>query len=102
MTAITDTEIKILVIQVIFMAVIGVFMLLYSAAPITLTTAGTIATPNNTSIDASNEGWITGLISLPGGLGELTLITLLIVSPFLFFDIFIAIRYAKDIATNWI
>jgi hypothetical protein len=102
MTLLTTSEIKIIVIQVIIMAILGAFMLLYSTQPANLSPAPTSVSNATTSIDSSSQSWIGSLISLPSGMGELTFITLLVISPFLFFDAFIAIRVAKDLATGWI
>lgn len=102
MTEVTTSEIKIIVIQIIVMSVLGVFMLLYSEEPIE-----PISTPGNavnqtTQVSASAQSWIPNLISLPPGMGELTLISALVIAPFLVFDGIIALRFAKDIATKWI
>jgi len=102
MTLLTTAEIKIIVIQVIIMAVLAGFMSLYSTEPIPLTAAPSTATNQSTSVSASDQSWIGSLLSLPSGMGELFFISLLIISPFLFFDAFIAIRVAKDLATGWI
>lgn len=102
MTLLTTAEIKIIVIQVIIMAVLGAFMSLYSTEPIALTPAPSSVTNSSTTASASDQSWIESLLSLPSGMGELAFITILVISPFLFFDAFIAIRVAKDLATGWI
>lgn len=102
MTLITTAEIKIIVIQVIIMALLGAFMSLYSTEPVALQASPTTATNATTSVSANDQSWIESLLSLPTGMGELVFISLLIISPFLFFDAFIALRVAKDLATGWI
>lgn len=103
MTEITMSEIKILTIQIILMAVLGAFMLLYASAPITTISSPTSSANNQTtSVSASDQSWITNIISIPTGMDVLFLISALIISPFLFFDAFIALRFAKDIVTKWI
>lgn len=104
MTEITTSEIKIIVIQIIIMAILGLFMLLYSAQPINSQNipGNAINQSQNNEISASDQSWITELISIPEGMGTLALISALIISPFLIFDGFIALRFAKDIATKWL
>ena len=104
MTEITTSEIKIIVIQIIIMAILGIFMLLYSAQPINIQQAPSSAVNQSTeeSISSSDQSWISDLISIPEGMGTLVIISSLIIAPFLFFDAFIALRFAKDIATKWI
>ena len=102
MTELTMSEIKIIAIQILFMAIIGVFTLLYASEPITSSTAPTTAVNQTKEVSATDQSWITGLISVPSGLGSLSFITLLVISPFLVFDGIIALRFAKDIATKWV
>lgn len=103
MTEITMSEIKILTIQIILMALLGAFMLLYASSPIVSISFPTSAANNQTSsVSASDQSWISNIISIPTGMDVLFLISALIISPFLFFDAFIALRFAKDIATKWI
>jgi len=104
MTEITTSEIKIIVIQLIIMAVLGVFMILYSTEPMTSQNIpGTaINQSTDTEVSATDQSWISNLISLPEGMGTLAFISLLVISPFLLFDAFIALRFAKDIATKWL
>lgn len=101
MTEITTSEIKILVIQIIFMALIGGFMFFYSNTPISETSIpGTAA--NKSAVSAEDQGWISNLIALPAGMGNLGILVSLVVGVFLLFDAMIAIRFAKDIATQWV
>jgi hypothetical protein len=102
MTEITTSEIKVIVIQIIIMALLGAFMLLYSDAPINQNSAPISAINQSTQVSSSSQSWITSIISIPEGMGELVFISLLVISPFLLFDAFIALRFAKDIATKWI
>lgn len=102
MTLITTSEIKIIVIQVIIMAILGAFMSLYSTEPVALQASPTTATNASTSVSSSDQSWIENILSLPSGMGQLVFISLLVISPFLLFDAFIALRVAKDLATGWI
>ena len=104
MTEITTSEIKIIVIQIIIMAILGTFMLLYSSQPINSQNIPSSATNQSQSstISSSDQSWISNLISIPDGMGTLAMISALIISPFLAFDGFIALRFAKDIATKWL
>ena len=102
MTEITTSEIKIIVIQIIIMAILGIFMLLYSASPINSQNVPGTAVNQSIEVSASDQSWISELISIPEGMGTLAIISSLIIAPFLFFDAFIALRFAKDIATKWL
>lgn len=101
MTELTTTEIKILVIQILFMAIMGVFVYLYSSQPIVNDININTNAANQTSVD-SQGSWINNLISLPAVLGDLFFVTALIITPFLLFDAFIALRFVKDLVSNWI
>jgi len=101
MTSITTSEIKILAIQVILMAILGVFMLLYASSA-TPTTLPTTTASNQTTVSASDASWISGIIYIPAGLGTLAFISALVMAPFIFFDTMIAIRFIKDISTQWV
>lgn len=102
MTDITPSEIKIIGIQVIIMAILGVFMILYSSAPVTTSVIPGTAANQSVQVSATDQSWISNIISIPNGMGTLKFISLLVIAPFLFFDGFIALRFAKDIATQWI
>lgn len=103
MTEITMSEIKILTIQVILMALLGGFMLIYASSPVVnISTPASSANNQTTQVSASDQSWITNIINIPAGMDVLFLISVLIISPFLFFDAFIALRFAKDIVTKWI
>lgn len=102
MTIITTSEIKMIVIQVIVMALLGAFMSLYSVEPAPLTASPGTATNSSTTASASDQSWIESLLSLPPGMGDMLFISLLIISPFLYIDSVIALRFAKDISTGWV
>ena len=102
MTEITTSEIKIIIIQIIVMAILGGFMFLFSQSPVNQSTAPTTTVNQSTHVSASDQTWISNLIGIPEGMGELFFISLLVISPFLVFDGMIALRFAKDIATKWI
>ena len=102
MTSITTSEIKILAIQVILMAILGVFMVLYASAPTPISSPTTSAANQSTSVSSSDASWIEGIIYIPAGMGTLAFISALVMSPFLFFDALISIRFIKDISTQWV
>lgn len=103
MTEITMSEIKILTIQIILMALLGAFMLLYASSPIvSISSPPTTANNQTSSVSASDQSWIINIISIPTGMDVLFLISALIISPFLLFDAFIALRVALDFAKGWI
>lgn len=102
MTEITTSEIKILGIQIMLMAILGAFMLLYSSEPILSSSVPDNAVNQSTEVSATSQSWISNIISIPPGMGELVFISALVIAPFLFFDAIIALRFAKDIATKWI
>ncbi len=102
MTEITSAELKVLGIQVILMALIGFFMFLFSASGVSISSPISNANNQAQSVSSESQSWIPNILSIPSEMGELTFIALLVVSPFIFFDAIIAIRFAKDIATKWI
>lgn len=100
-TSLTASEIKMIYIQIVVMAILGSIMYLYSNEPITTVTGLTSTATNETTVSSSGS-WINTLLSLPTEMGELFFISALIISPFLIMDCLIAIRFAKDIATGWV
>jgi hypothetical protein len=100
-TSLTASEIKMIYIQIIVMAILGTTMFLYVQTPIQSSPAITSSAGIQTSVSSSGS-WINTLLGIPEGMGELFFISALIISPFLVMDTFIAIRFVKDIATGWI
>ena len=100
-TSLTASEIKMIYIQIIVMAILGSIMFLYSQEPIT-TVSGIPSSAGIQTTASSSDSWIINLLGLPPGMGELFFISALIISPFLVMDSFIAIRFVKDLATGWI
>lgn len=84
------------------MAILGGFMLLFSQSSVSQSTVPVTTINQSTHVSASDQSWISNLIGVPEGMGELIFISLLVISPFLIFDGMIALRFAKDIATKWI
>lgn len=101
-TSLTASEIKIIYIQILVMAILGSIMYLYSAQPIIITTSAIPTSATNQTQISSSGSWISNLLGLPEGMGELFFISALIISPFLIMDGFIALRFIKDITTGWI
>ena len=104
MTTITVMEQKIIYFQLIFMAVILAFFALYAASGIRPSTVGVETSASNSlSVDASVTGsWINSLLYLPNGMDVAVQVTAVFISPLLVFDLIIAVRYAKDILTQWV
>lgn len=102
MTTITETEIKLIVIQIILMAILTTMMGLYAASVPQTTTIPTTASAITTDASTSGGSWILGLIYVPEGMDTMFLISALVMAPFLLLDIPIALRFAKDLATQWV
>ncbi len=102
MTTLTTSEIKMIVIQIILVAILTAMMSLYAISPVTNTNIPTSATAATTTTDNESGSWILGLIYIPEGMETMALISALVLSPFLLMDIPIALRFAKDIATQWV
>lgn len=102
MTTLTTSEIKMIVIQIILMAILTAMMSLYALSPLPSTTVPTSATAATNSTDSASGTWILGLVFIPEGMETMTLISALVMAPFLLMDIPIALRFAKDIATQWV
>ena len=104
MTNITGGEMRIVLFSMFFMAILGLFMYIYSQAPITPTTtasAGGVAAVTETGVTS----FITGIIgTLPSPFNDSTVLMLFgtflsVISAFL---VPISIRYLKDLATQWV
>ncbi len=102
MTTITTSEIKILTIQIVLMALLGAFMVVYAQSPTPTSSPATTSTAASASVNADDASWISSIIYIPAGMDTMILLSVLVISPFLFFDAFIAIRFIKDISTQWI
>lgn len=102
MTQITSVEIKILVIQIVFMAILGGFMTVYAVLPTPINSPDTTAIASTNTTSPGNDYWILGLVYVPDGMETMILVSSLVLAPFLLFDAFIAARFLKDLATQWV
>ena len=106
-TTITENEIKLIYIEIMLIAVIGVFLFFYIGNPIQSTTMDTtIANAQDKTVSSSDASWITGLASptlgLPVGATEIIVVSSIFLIPLTIMNTFIALRFIKDIATGWI
>ena len=104
MTSLTDSEIQIIKFGVYFIAVVGVFGALYASNPIPDITYGG-DTETGISTSPTSSSWISGLISaLPAPLDDVNLliVSAIFVSPIAVMLGFVALRYIKDIVTQWV
>lgn len=106
-TTITENEIKLIYIELLLIAVIGVFMFFYISSPVQETPMDTTtATTQNQTVSSSDADWIGGLVSpnlgLPVGAVEILVVSSIFLIPLTIMNAFVAIRFIKDIATGWI
>lgn len=110
MTQITPSEIKLIYIQLVLMGIIGVFLFMYALQPVSQNVGITDYAQNQSTVSSKDASWLTGLTSqdaglgslLPNGIGELLIITSIILIPLTIMNAFTAIRYIKDISTQWL
>ena len=106
MTAITDTEIKIVYFALIFMALFGGFMYLYNTSDIQVTYTGGSSYTNTTTIptDASST-WISTILSwaiAPFDDPMTAAIGAIIITPISVMLGYISIRAIKDLISQWV
>ena len=104
MTDITQYELKIVFFGICFISAVGVFWALYSQAPIQDVKVNyeTGTTAMNGSTSTTSSSWISNLITLPSGFKDLTIVTTIFLAPVIIFLAPIAVRYIKDLVTQWI
>jgi hypothetical protein len=111
MTDITPSELKMIYLQLFLMAIVGVFFFLYSSQPINQDVSVNANIHNTTTVSSSDASWITGLMAQDAGLGGLLpqgdlatflLIVGVILIPMTIMNLVTAIRFIKDISTQWI
>lgn len=105
MTNITTSELKFIYFAVILIAVVGVFSALYAAEPITETVQYTSDTSYQNATTATETSWISSLLSIfpaPFDDPDILIVTAIFIAPISFMMAPIAIRYAKDIVTQWL
>lgn len=110
MTQITPSEIKLIYIQFVLMGIIGIFLFMYALQPVNQNIGINSQISNQTSASSKDASWITGLTAtdggmgsfLPNGIGELLIISSIVLIPLTIMNAFTAIRYIKDLATQWV
>lgn len=110
MTSITASELKNLFSMFIFMGIVGIFAFFYINQPVDQTYAITQTAQNASSVSAKDASWISKVVPDDGGLGrflpngaaELFIISACILIPVIVMNLGTAIRYIKDIATQWV
>lgn len=98
MTQITTIEIKFVLIALIFISILGAFVVLYNSSPIEESNAYTYI------VDEEGD-WIAGLLeNLPAPFDDSTVvfITSIIMVPLSLILAFVSIRAIKDILTQWV
>jgi len=104
MTQLTSLEIKIVSFGVTFLAIVGLFVAIYSQNPIQEqeyqgeTKIGISTSPTQSS-------WISGLIgALPSPFNDanLLIVTSVFISPIIVMLSYIGLRALKDLVTQWI
>lgn len=106
-TTITENEIKLIYIEIMLVAVIGVFLFFYIGNPISSVSMDTpAATAQDKGVSSSDASWITSMASptmgLPVGVTEIIVVSSIFLIPLTIMNAFVALRFVKDIATGWI
>lgn len=106
MTEINPSELKMLYIEIIILAIVGVFLLFYSASPITQTYTGSGATSPTTNTSPSNIPWGTTLVDktlgLPIGYSAILVVSSIFLIPMTIMNALVLARLAKDFFTQWV
>ncbi len=103
-TEITVADMKILYFGLIFMSVVGVFVVLYNQQPIESYTPLSSEVEGTQGISTSvlAPAWITELLSIPQPFADLVMVLAIFMVPVSILLSIVAIRYVKDLATQWI
>lgn len=104
MTNITMSEIKIIFFSVVFVALTGVFVALYALQPVTSQQYTGETSAANASSSTSST-WINGMLSVlpaPFNSADLVIIVAIFIAPVSFMLAPIAVRYLKDLVTQWV
>jgi len=104
MTQLTELEIKIVSFGVTFLAIVGLFVAIYSQNPIPETSYQG-ETEIGISTSSSQSSWISGLIgALPAPFDDanLLIVTSIFIAPITVMLGYIALRALKDLLTQWV
>ncbi len=106
MTEITPSELKMIYIEIIIIAIMGVFLLFYSSSPITQTYTGSGASSPSTNTSPSNMPWGTTLVDktlgLPVGYAAILVVSSIFLIPMTIMNGLTLARLAKDFFTQWV
>ena len=110
MTEITEGEIRRFYLQVVIMGILGVFFFFYASAPATSQTSQEKYYLSSTDVKEEDAGFMENIISpdagtgayLPGGAAEIIIVSSIILIPLTIMNTFTAIRFIKDMMTQWI
>lgn len=106
MTEITPGEIKLIYLQLVLMAIVGIFVFLYQGQPVQqdINVNSHFGNQSQNDVSSSNANWITGLTPsdaglggiLPNGSAELFIILSLVFVPLTIMNTLTAIRFVAD------
>ena len=106
MTEVTPSELKMIYIEIIIVAVAGVFMLLYNQSPIGQNIETSDAQAYTQSVSSSNSPWSTTLVDstlgLPIGFSAIIIVSSILLMPLTIMNALTLIRIAKDLGTQWV
>lgn len=106
MTEVTPSELKMLYIEIILVAIAGVFMLLFNQSPIGQDISTSDANALNQSVGADNLPWGTALVDstlgLPIGVSAIIIVSSIFLIPLTIMNALTLLRIAKDLATQWV
>lgn len=106
MTEITPSELKMLYIEIVIVAIIGVFVFFYSLSPITQIATGTGVSTNGTTASPSSIPWGTTLVDstlgLPIGASAIFIVASIFLVPMTIMNALTLSRLAKDFVSNWV
>lgn len=106
-TTITEGEIRLIYIEIVMVAIIGVFVALWSLSPIVAPPSPTGAAPvASGDVRAEDSSWVANLMDdvagLPIGSAEIFIVSSIILIPLTIMNSFVVIRIVKDLATGWL
>lgn len=105
MTEITPSELKMLYVEIVIVAIMGVFMSSYAASPIEQNYISGTAT-NGTSASSSSVPWSTVLVDstlgLPVGVSAILIVSSIVLIPMTIMNSLTILRLAKDFISKWV
>ena len=106
-TTITEGEIRLIYVEIVMVAIIGVFVALWSLSPIVAPPSPTGPAPMTSGeVHAEDSSWISNLMDdvagLPIGAKEIFIVSSIVLIPLTIMNSFVVIRIVKDLATGWL